>query len=165
MIELPRARWDRLLQSDEGRWCEFVCEALEEAHPHSPLFAHDEEDPARRVLDWTDRARANGMRTDDEVYGFIAVMHSAAPNFDQHPVLRARLDDGRLDPSARWESLFDVSDHGLDVAWREVEAPRYGSLRDWRVERCASAREAFVTSGDDPRFVALWETITRRWRR
>jgi hypothetical protein len=162
-MKILERQLETLLQSDERRWLGFVCDAVEVAHPRTPLAALDDGD-ARLLLarDWCDRARANGLRTDDEILAFVYLMHEFAPNFDQHPTLRAILDGSDAPLGERWQRLFDVRDEALERAWQEMDEPGASTERDWHVERFDSIEEAFPTTHGDPRFVRYFREVKAR---
>jgi hypothetical protein len=161
-MKILERQFEVMLQVDEGQWLDFVCRALEVSRPMSPL--HALEGAARRLKarDWCDRARANGLRTDDEILGFVFLMHELAPNFDQHPYIRAILDRDDEPVAQRWRRLFDARDEALERAWREVDRVGASSARDWHVEECASIEEAFPATHRDPRFARYFREVKAR---
>ncbi|MFO0648547.1 MAG: hypothetical protein U0326_20065 [Polyangiales bacterium] len=162
MIELPRPLYDSMLQRDEAAWLAFVCESIEGSHPMSPLFALPPDERPEKARDWCDRARANGLSTDDDVLGFVLVMHEISPGFDQHPALRAALDRDDAPPSERWRKALDAHDEALERAWREVDAVGWRDARDWHIERYARIEEAFPLSHADPRFAGYFRAVHAR---
>lgn len=162
MIDLSRDLYDAMLQRDDEAWIAFVCESLAESHPLSPLFDLPVEERPAKARDWCDRARANGLTLDDDVLGFVFVMHEISPGFDQHPTLRAALDEGDDPPSRRWQRALDAHDDALERAWREVDATGWRDARDWHIERYDRIEEAFPQSARDPRFRAYFDAVTRR---
>jgi hypothetical protein len=72
-MRIARRQMDSLLQASPKRWLQFVCASLEDAYPMSPLFAPslDERGRLLKAADFCDRARANGLRTDAEILGFV----------------------------------------------------------------------------------------------
>lgn len=155
-------QFETMLQVDERRWLEFVCRALEFAHPMSPLHALDDEARLVKARDWCDRARANGLQTDDAILSFVFLMHEFAPNFDQHPHIRALLDREGEPVERRWARLFDRRDEDLERAWQEMDRVEACSYRDWHVEEHASVEEAFPASHRDPRFARYFQEVKAR---
>lgn len=160
-MKILERQFEVMLQVEERQWLEFVRESLR-SYPLSPLFRLDDDAQLLKARDWCDRARANGLTADDDVLGFVLLMHEFAPNFDQHPHVRAIL-DGEGEPMARrWRRLFDRSDEALERAWREVERPGACSVCDWHVEEHESIEEAFPASHRDPRFIQYFREVKAR---
>lgn len=162
MIELSNDLYQAMLQRDDAAWLDFVCDAIAASHPMSPLFDLAPEARPEKARDWCERARANGLRTDDDVLGFVFVMHEIAPGFDQHPTLRAALDDETRTPAARWRALLDAHDDAVAEAWREVDAVTWRDARDWHVEAWARIEDALPLSHDAPAFVAWFNAVKGR---
>lgn len=164
-MRIARRQMDSLIQASPKRWLRFVGAAIEDAYPMSPIFARAVDDRTRllKIADYCDRARANGLRTDAEILGFVFLMHEIAPHFDQHPHIRAVLDGEGEPMGARWERLFQPRDEALERAFAEIEMG--GGARpdiDWHIERCGSAEEAFPATHKDPRFLQCFLRIKAR---
>ena len=151
-----------MLQVEERSWLDFVCEALENAYPRSPLCALDDDARRGKARDWCERARANGLETDDEILSFVFLMHEFAPNFDQHPHVRAILDRGDEPVARRWRRLFDGRDEALELAWQEMDRVDVCTARDWHVEEHGSIQDAFPATHRDPRFIRYFEEARAR---
>src|SRR4051812_10240410 len=108
MLTIRRWQFQTIFHGRERAWLAFVCKALEDTYPRSPLFRLAPGARLGKARDWCQRALANDLRADDEVMSFIFVMHEMSPGFDQHPTLRAVLDRRDEPPSARWARLFDA---------------------------------------------------------
>lgn len=160
-MKILERQFETMLQVEERQWLEFVRESLL-SYPLSPLFRLDDDAQLLKVRDWCDRARANGLEADDDVLGFVLLMHEFAPNFDQHPYLRAILDREEEPMTERWERLFDPRDEALERAWQEVERPGACSVSDWHVEEHDSIEEAFPASHRDPRFIQYFREVKAR---
>jgi hypothetical protein len=162
-MRIARRQTEALLQASPTRWLRFVCSALEDAYPMSPLFARDLSDDERllKAADLCDRARANDLRTDAEILGFVFLMHEIAPHFDQHPYIRGLLDREGEPIGARWERLFQRRDEAIDRAFQEVEEGGRAAI-DWHIERCGSIEEAFPATHKDPRFERCFQAVKAR---
>lgn len=72
------------------------------------------------------RARQQGFVWESSLTAYVALMFEIAPNFDQHPVIRAILQEDSSDPEARISRLaVDVPDE----VWEEAE--RLSDDADW----------------------------------
>src|SRR5690349_13713013 len=91
-MRILKRQMSSLLQANERGWARFVCASVKASYPMSPIFDLDEEAQLVTIADACDRARANDLRTDAELLGFLFLMHEFAPDFDQHPHIRALLD-------------------------------------------------------------------------
>lgn len=162
-MRIARRQMESLLQKSPKRWLNFVCSALEDAYPMSPLFAPSLDNDARllKIADLCDRARANGLRTDAEILGFVFLMHEIAPHFDQHPHIRGILDREGDPVGVRWERLCQPRDEALNRAFEEIEAGGRPDI-DWNIERCGSAEEAFPATHLDPRFERCFRDVKAR---
>ena len=162
-MRIARRQTEALLQASPKRWLRFVCSALLEAYPMSPLFARDLDEKERlmKAADLCDRARANDLRTDADILGFVFLMHEIAPHFDQHPYVRAILDREGEPIGARWERLFQPRDEALNRAFEEIEEGGRPDI-DWNIERCGSAAEAFPATHLDPRFERCFRDVKAR---
>lgn len=76
------------------------------------------------------RARSHGLRSDEHVFGFVAVMFEVAPNFDQEEGLRAVLNQRGPSAADRWESLF-ADTPALSLAWEYAAQPQFYDPAAW----------------------------------
>lgn len=53
------------------------------------------------------RARAHGLENESDLAAFVALMFAAAPNFDEHPLLRRILTDDATEPARRIALLLE----------------------------------------------------------
>jgi len=71
------------------------------------------------VQNGIDRARGHGLGWESSLAAFVVIMFVAAPNFDQHPLIKRVLQDDDAPPDARIERLWHrISNQN----WRAVEA-------------------------------------------
>jgi hypothetical protein len=161
-MRILRRQVSSLLQVSEQRWASFVSSSLESSYPMSPIFDLDEEAQLVAIADACDRARANGLESDAQTLAFVHLMHEFAPDFDQHPYLRAILDAPGQPIAARWERLFDREDDALERAYREIERDQERPGRSFHIERYERIEEAFPTSHRDPRFARCFREIKAR---
>jgi hypothetical protein len=155
-------QFNSLLQSDEPEWLRFVCSSLHDSYPRSPVFDVDEDEQLVTIADVCDRARANDLRTDAELLAFVFLMHELAPDFDQHPYIRAILDLADKPISERWERLFDQKDDALERAYHEIEEYSERPGRTFHIHRYDKIEEAFPATHQDPRFVRCFREIKAR---
>lgn len=67
-----------------------------------------------------ERARAYGMTWESSITTFVILMFVVAPNFDEHPVIRHILRDGRVPPDSRLDELWErTSDENWEAAARK----------------------------------------------
>lgn len=161
-MRILKRQMSSLLQADELGWARFVRESVRASYPMSPIFELGEEAQLVRAADLCDRARANDLRTDAELLAYVYLMHEFAPDFDQHPRIRAILDAADKPVAERWERLFDRSDEALDQAYREIERDRERLGRTFDIARCETIEEAFPATHRDPRFVRCFGEIKAR---
>jgi hypothetical protein len=161
-MRILRRQVGSLLQVSEDRWVSFVASSLKSSYPMSPIFDLDEGAQLATIADACDRARANSLETDAQVLAFVHLMHEFAPDFDQHPYLRAILDAPAEPIAARWERLFERKDDALDRAYREIEQDHERPGRSFHIERHERIEEAFPTSHRDPRFARCFREIKAR---
>jgi hypothetical protein len=162
MLRIRQRQIADMFQRDERSWLRFVCSALAREHPRSPLFALDPAAQLVKARDFCGRARANDLRADAGVLGFVFMMHELAPDFDQHPYVRALLDRAGEPVEQRWERLFDEDDEALDRAFLEIQREGARAERSFHIERFARIEEAFPVSYRDPRFVRHFEEVKSR---
>lgn len=67
------------------------------------------------------RARAYGITWDSTLAAYLVLMLRVAPNFDEHPVVRAVLGFEELAPDLRLDALMEVTE---DEHWEEIAARR-----------------------------------------
>ena len=53
------------------------------------------------------RGRAHGLKNESDLAAFVALMFAAAPNFDEHPLLRRILTDDATEPAKRIALLLE----------------------------------------------------------
>ena len=127
----------------------------------SPVFDVDEDAQLVMIADICDRARANDLKRDAELLAFVFLMHEFAPDFDQHPYVRAILDVADKPIAERWERLFDEKDDALERAYHEIE-DRERPSRTFHIHRYDRIEEAFPATHQDPRFVRCFREIKDR---
>ena len=76
------------------------------------------------------RARSHGLRTDEQLLGFVSVMFEVAPNFDEEEGLRAVLHQRGPSAADRWESLF-ADTPALALAWEYAAQPQFYDPDAW----------------------------------
>lgn len=81
----------------------------------------------QRVRAGIRRAGAHGITWDSTLAAYLVLMFRAAPNFDEHPVVRAVLGHEELAPDLRLAALMEVTD---DEHWEEIAAQRDESAWD-----------------------------------
>ena len=55
-----------------------------------------------------ERARGHGLTWETSMGDFVSLMFSVAPNFDEHPLIRRVLEDGRMPVDERVDVLFEI---------------------------------------------------------
>lgn len=89
---------------------------------HGALVAGLTDDElARRVHVGVLRAGAHGITWDSTLAAYLVLMLQAAPNFDEHPVVRAILACDEIAPDLRLDALMELTD---DEHWEEIAARR-----------------------------------------
>ena len=161
-MRILRRQVSSLLQVSEQQWSSFVSSALKSSYPMSPIFELDEDAQLVTIADACDRARANGLEADAQTLAFVLLMHEFAPDFDQHPYLRAILDAPDRPIAERWERLFDRKDDALERAYLEIERDDERPGRSFHIERYERIEDAFPTSHRDPRFARRFRDIKAR---
>lgn len=118
-----------LLQADSEAFVGLVHEHLIEALPDEIRGI-----PAPLVRSMIEvgiaRARSHGLRSDEELLGFVAVMFEVAPNFDEEEELRAVLTRRGPSASDRWEALF-ADTPALRLAWEYAAQPQFYDPDAW----------------------------------
>lgn len=73
------------------------------------------------------RARSYGMTWESTLVGFVSLMFSVAPNFDEHPLIRRVLLDENVPPDERIEVLWErVSEESWDAAGKTYDSNAWG---------------------------------------
>lgn len=161
-MRILRWQMNSLLQANEQEWPTFIASAVKDSYPMSPIFDLDEDAQLVTIADLCDRARANDLQTDAEILAFVLLMHELAPDFDQHPYIRAILDAAGRPIAERWERLFDRKDDALERAYREIEQNHERPGRTFHIDRYERIEEVFPTTHGDPRFVRCFRAIKDR---
>ena len=65
------------------------------------------------------RARAFGMSYQSDLAAFVVIMLEAAPNFDEHPLIRRILRDENVPPNSRIDRLMEQA---TEQNWEAVKA-------------------------------------------
>ena len=78
------------------------------------------------------RADSHGLHTSGQRFAFVTLMFRYAPNFAEHPQIRAAFQDPHRPVDERWERIFTPA---FDGAWREVAQPSFYDLMGWHPER------------------------------
>jgi hypothetical protein len=162
MIKVRERQIAKLLQTESADWVAFVIDTLADAYPRSPLFQLEPQARPGRILDWCDRARANDLEADEDIISFLFVMHEMVPGFDQHPTLRAVLDQREAPAGERWERLFDTRDDALDQAWGQIERVDARTHLDWDIAAFPDVQSAFPTTFGDARFIRYFQAAKAR---
>lgn len=100
--------------------CDFIERVMTHLREnHTVLVAPLPDDVLREmVTNGVARGRSHGLTWESTLTAFVALMFEVAPNFDEHPKVRAGLEAPFLEPDERIQYL---PDYVGDEAWREAE--------------------------------------------
>ena len=129
MVKIRDDQADEYLQSDPVRFIELILRHIAKTMPGEirgipPHLVWYQIEVA------VARARKHGLTTDEDIIGFVSVMHEISPNFDEEPTLKAILADTRLKPSERWQALF-ADTPALKAAWERAAHPAFYDSNAW----------------------------------
>jgi hypothetical protein len=81
----------------------------------------------RLVREGVARARGYGLSWENNLATFVSLMLDVAPNFDEHPLIRHLLRDGRVPPDARMDLVVEnVSDEMWEAAGQNYDPVAWG---------------------------------------
>jgi hypothetical protein len=87
----------------------------------------DDETLNKLVRTGIDRARSYGMTWESSITAFVVLMFIVAPNFDEHPLIRRALRDGKVEPNLRVEEIWDrTTNENWEVARYSYDASGWG---------------------------------------
>jgi hypothetical protein len=129
MVKIRDDQTDEYLQNDPVRFIELILRHIAQTMPEQirgipPHLVWYQIEVA------VARARKHGLTTDEDIIGFVSVMHEIAPNFDEEPTLKAILADTRMKPSERWQALF-ADTPALKAAWENAAEPKFYDYKAW----------------------------------
>ena len=113
-------------------------------HADAPVFLPEGETTVGLLTDerlhemvrrGVERARSYGITWESTLGAFVTIMFVAAPNFDEHPLIRRVLSDEKVDANARVERLWELT---TEENW-EVVAQNYDASAWHRAAEDASA--------------------------
>jgi hypothetical protein len=89
--------------------------------------ALDDETLLRLARTGIARARSYGMTWESSITAFVVLTFVAAPNFDDHPLIRRVLEDAGVEPDQRIEQLWDqTTEENWEIAASNYDASRWG---------------------------------------
>ena len=129
MVDLRDDQLDGYLQDDPVRFIELVLRHIAQTMPNElrgipPHLAWNQIEVA------VARARKHGLTSDEDIIGFVSVMHEISPNFDEEPTLKAILADTSKKPHERWQALF-ADTPALKAAWERAAHPNFYDPEAW----------------------------------
>lgn len=117
MLVIRQQQIDTLIKGTDEEFVEFLVAHVKEEFPEKAA-ERDEETLRVMVRGGIRRAESHGFTTAEDITAFITVMFEIAPNFDEHPQIKAVLDDETFPPEDRFERLW--SPLVSDEAWEEA---------------------------------------------
>jgi hypothetical protein len=129
MLIVRRDQFDAFSVGDPARFIEQMRQHIVEAMPDE-IRGIPRDLVSAMIATAIERARSHGLRTAEQIAGFVSVMFEIAPNFDEEPTLRTMLSNARVTPVERWESLFTRTP-ALDAAWERAAAPSFYDAEAW----------------------------------
>jgi hypothetical protein len=118
MLVIRQEQMDVLIKGTDEEWIEFLVGHAREEFPEKTA-ERDDETLRKMVRAGIRRAESHGFTNGEDQTAFISIMFEIAPNFDEHPQIKAVLDDQQFAPSDRLERLW--SPLVTEEAWEEAE--------------------------------------------
>ncbi|HUQ95776.1 MAG TPA: hypothetical protein VM120_29125, partial [Bryobacteraceae bacterium] len=75
----------------------------------------------QRVKTGIARARSHGFTWENSIGKFVCLMFRWAPNFDECPAMKSVLERSDVEPEARADLLFDLTDEQWEAARRRYD--------------------------------------------
>lgn len=117
MLVIRDAQLQALIAADDDEVREAVMDAVREANPARVAEYSDEKLGAMCDIAIA-RARLRQMAKTEDIAAFAAIMFETSPRFDEHPEIKAVLEDINLLPGDR---LFQLFDRVSEAAWAVAE--------------------------------------------
>lgn len=122
MLKIRSQQLEALEEQAEDGLIDYIVSVLDEDHPET-IEGMPDDMVYELVENGLDRARSHDLEQDNSLTAFVCMMFVVAPNFDQHPRIKAILADETLEPDERFEKVLDeISDEEWDEAENNWDA-------------------------------------------
>lgn len=119
---IRQEQMDAFLPQTDEEIIEFIIDHLQEESPES--IDRIPPDSLREMVgNGVRRARTHNLSSLGNLTAFVSLMFEIAPNFDEQPDIKQRLEDERVPIEENFDRLFEPE---LDDAWQEA-ADNYDS--------------------------------------
>lgn len=117
-MKIRKDLYDHYLQQDEEEFVDLIIEHLKTESPE--LVANLPDVSFREMIaNGLAKARSYGLNIDEHLIGFVSIMFTIAPNFDENAEIHKVLTDQSIAVDDRFKALFEKT---LDHAWEDAEA-------------------------------------------
>jgi len=125
-MKITKHQYDHYLQLDEEKFIDLILEHLGIESPE--LVANLQPEILREMIaNGLAKARGYGINMDNQLIGFVSIMFSIAPNFDEQPDINKILSSTSIPADEKYDLIFeddvseqawaDAEDHYDDLAW------------------------------------------------